>query len=79
MLPSVQVRLCFPFPLILFSHFLSPYSLSYFLIIIIIIIIIVIIIINNDIIFIIFDEDCALIYVNHFSVHLLSTIVLFCA
>ena len=77
MLPSVQVRLCLPFPLILFSHFLSPYSLSYFLIIIIIII--VIIIINNDIIFIIFDEDCALVYVNHLSVHLLSTIVLFCA
>ena len=78
MLPSLQVRLCFPFPLILFSHVLSPYSLSYFLIIIIIIII-VIIIINIDIIFIIFDEDCALVYVNHLSVHLLSTIVLFCA
>ena len=75
MLPSVQVRLCFLFPLILFSHFLSPYSLSYFLIIIII----VIIIINNDVIFIIFDEDWALVYVNHLSVHLLSTIVLFCA
>ena len=28
MLPSVQVRLCFPIPVPLLSYFLSPYSLS---------------------------------------------------
>ena len=27
-LSSVQIRLCFPIPVLLLSHFLSPYSLS---------------------------------------------------